>query len=108
MTTATPPEAHDRAPIETVDPERPLPIDPAHDFDAKTTTRWLVISTVFVFVTIALLMQLFTWVIHNERVRVVEEAPTRQLDELRKLELEELGPGEGRKSLEQAIDDYLK
>lgn len=82
--------------------------DPAHDIDARKTWAWLLGSAVGVFVTVAILDVVFTAVAHDQRVRSIELAPTRQRDELREQERDALAAGDGRISIDAAIEKYLK
>jgi hypothetical protein len=82
--------------------------DPAHDIDGKKTWLWLLGCTVGVFVTVWLLALVFNEVIHNQRVQVIELAPTTQRDELQAREAEALAAGEGRIGIDEAIQKYLQ
>lgn len=95
-----PQEAH------TTHPEIPEQ-DPAHDIDGRKTWTWLLGCAAGVFVTVWLLDIVFHTVTFNQRVKVIENAPTTQLDQLRKQEAEALSAGQGRISIDQSIEDYL-
>lgn len=82
--------------------------DPAHDIDGRKTWTWLLGCTVGVFITVWLLDQVFTHVVQDQRVKVIEQTPTRQLDELRAQEADALSAGEGRIAIDEAIEKYLK
>lgn len=82
--------------------------DPTHDIDGKKTWTWLLGCTVGVFVTVWLLGHVFDAVVHEQRVKVVEQAPTLDRDRLRAAEDAALAAGEGRISIDQAVEKYLQ
>lgn len=103
-------------PPETLEPSEPVRkrkvIDPEHDIDARTTILWLGISTVTVFISLWLLLQLFKVVISDERSVKIETVEPAELKELRRSEEVLLGPGTHangslRISIEEAMEKLV-
>lgn len=67
--------------------------DPLKDIDAKNTTIVLILSTLFVFVSVWLLYYLFAWIMHDQHVEKVERAPTIQRNALSDYEAAALSGG---------------
>ena len=106
------------SPPETLEPSEPArrkrkEIDPEHDIDAVKTILWLVLSTVTVFISLWLLLQVFSVVIFNERSAKIEIVAPEALEDLRESEDVILrGGGTGmngipRISIEEAMEELV-
>lgn len=61
----------------------PAPLDPEHDIDAKSTTIWVVASSIVLFIGLYFLLPLFDAVLQRERARKIDTLPaTEKLDVL--------------------------
>ena len=89
-----------------VDPNAIPAQDPDHDIDATKTIISLVVSTAFVFGSMIVMYVFFNQTIHSERYVKIDQSPTVQRDELREYEAMQLGAGEGRKSIDDSIENY--
>jgi flagellar basal body-associated protein FliL len=78
--------------------------DPENDIDGKTTIFWLVLSTIVVFASVYLLYVFFAFAIQDERAAKLEnpEVPA-PVQQLRAQEAQSLSAGEGRVSIDEAI-----
>ena len=62
--------------------ERPAPLDPEHDIDAKSTTIWVLASTVVLFISLYFMLPLFDQVLQTERYKKIDDRPAYELDEV--------------------------
>lgn len=88
------------------DPPPAVPHDPEHDINAPLTVFWLILSTVVVFGSVYLLYVFFSFAIQDERASKIENPTSgyQQVQQLRDLESEALGAGEGRRSIQDAME----
>ena len=82
--------------------------DPARDIDGKKIWMWLIGSAIGVILSVFLIDQVFHLVTHQQRIKQIEEVPAVQLEALRAEEREALSAGEGRKSVDAAIEAYIR
>ena len=59
------------------------PIDPERDIDAKSTIAWLVVSMVFLIVTLYVLGSVFSYSLFSQHVQKIDEAPLNELTQHR-------------------------
>ena len=78
-TTHDTPQAHQNPPAGS---QRPEPLDPENDTDAKSTTIWVLASTVVLFVSLYFMLPLFDEVLQTERYKKIDERPALELDEV--------------------------
>ena len=84
----------------------PEPHDPEHDIDAKSTSTWVLVSTVVLFISLYFLMPLFDVVMTAERNRKINLAPSEELDAARAKEDKFLRGG--KKTIEQVMQEMVK
>jgi hypothetical protein len=84
----------------------PQPHDPEHDIDAKSTSTWVLVSAVVLFISLYFMLPLFDVVMTAERDRKVNQAPTLELDAARSKENEFLRGG--KKTIEQVMQEMVK
>ena len=87
--------------------ELPPKHDPAHDVPGKLLAIWLAGSVVGVFGIVWLLGFVYDFFLEAQRSRDVDQSPTVQRDALTEKEQAYLQAGQGRKSIEEALEDYL-
>lgn len=85
----------------------PEPHDPEHDIDAKSTSIWVIASTIVLFVGLWLLLPLFDLVLTTERDRKINNLPAVELGEAKAREAKFLH-GEGKKSIEQVMQEMAR
>ena len=66
---------------------RPEPHDPEHDIDAKSTSTWVLVSTVVLFISLYFMLPMFDVVMTAERNRKINLAPSEELDAARAKDL---------------------
>lgn len=109
MATAThhpPPASHGHKDAQ----KRPEPIDPERDIDARATTKWVLISAVFFFVSFYLMLVVFDRVLTKERFDKIDNLPNSELQQLRDAENAFLRGEESKskKSIEQVMQEMLQ
>jgi hypothetical protein len=67
-----------------------IPIDPAHEIDAKRTVIWVAIFVVVVFGSLWLLLQAFGFFLFQEQKHKIFERPAYELEQKRAAEQAEL------------------
>ena len=81
-----------------------LPLDPENDIDAKSAARWVIGGAIVLFISLWLMVPIFTQVQDYEQRRKVNEAPNTELDAVREAEGEFLaGQNPTRKNLEDVL-----
>ncbi len=95
--------AHDPHPT-----DGPPEHDPAHDVDGKKLALWLAGSAVGVFATVGILLVIFEQIIEHQRHKMVGLTPAVQVEDLRRTEEADLSGSSGGKSVDAAIDSYVK
>ena len=60
----------------------PASHDPEHDIDAKSTTKWVLISTVVLFASLYFMLPFFDRVMQHERTKKIDELKAEDLDRL--------------------------
>ena len=84
----------------------PQPHDPEHDIDAKSTSTWVLVSAVVLFISLYFMLPMFDVVMTAERDRKINQAPTLELDSARATEEKFLhGP---KKTIEQVMQEMVK
>ena len=87
------------------------PQDPLHDINANKTVIWLVVCTLGLFLSIWVMAQLFHYMARGERDRKVRRTEGPLGAEMKKLNAQaqkELLGEDNHKSIDQAIQEYLK
>lgn len=84
------------------------PHDPARDINGRATWIWLIGATVGVFVTVFVLHGAYERMRFAQHRDKVELAPTTAREQLHGQEQAYLSGSDDRKSLEQAMESYLK
>jgi hypothetical protein len=89
---------------------RPEPVDPERDIDARSTTIWVVVSTVVLFVGLYFLLPLFDMVLKTEWERKVENREAVELKDVREAESSFLRGEESRskKTIEQVMQEMVR
>ncbi|MCA8955216.1 MAG: hypothetical protein KDC87_04030 [Planctomycetes bacterium] len=85
--------------------------DPLHDIDGLKTTLGVFGTVLLIVAMIWGMSRMYAQLIRVERHNKIEIAPTIELDEMRKLEAQELAgkrQGHGSISIDDAIQAYLK
>ena len=85
---------------------RPQPVDPENDIDARTTTIWVIASTLVLYASLYFMVPVFDRVMNEERREKVNELPPVQYEEIWTTEQEFLN-GEMSDS-KKTIDDIMK
>lgn len=85
---------------------RPEPHDPEHDIDAKSTSTWVLVSTVVLFISLYFMLPMFDVVMTAERNRKINLAPSEELDAARAKEDKFLRGG--KKTIEQVMQEMVK
>ncbi len=57
-----------------------LPLDPEHDIDAKSATRWFVGGTIVLFLSLWLMVPIFVRVLEFEQQKKINDATPTELD----------------------------
>lgn len=84
--------------------EEPKPLDPEHDIDAKSSTIWVLGGTIVLFISLLVMLPIFTRVLGEERRKKVEELPNTEYTKLFEEQHKFLGgDNPTHKKLEQAI-----
>lgn len=85
-------------------------LDPEHDIDARSTTIWVVASSVVLFLGLWLMLPLFDLVLQRERVRKVNERPAVERSDLIEHERDFLRGAESRskKTIEQVMQEMAR
>ncbi len=99
-------KSHGHAPGATHTPE---PHDPEHDIDAKSTTIWVVASSIVLFLSLYFLLPLFDMVMTIERDKKVNNLPAAELEELLGSEHSFLrgDASRAKKSIEQVMQEMV-
>jgi nitric oxide reductase large subunit len=85
---------------------QPKPHDPEHDIDAKSTSIWVLVSAIVLFLSLYFMLPMFDVVMTAERDRKINQAPTLELDAARATEEQFLhGP---KKTIEQVMQEMVK
>ncbi|MEZ6036864.1 MAG: hypothetical protein R3F29_05255 [Planctomycetota bacterium] len=82
-----------------------VPLDPENDIDARSATLWVVLGAIVLFISLWLMVPMFTIIQHKELMRKVELAPTEERDNVFASEEEFLG---GDNPAKKKIDDVLQ
>lgn len=82
-----------------------VPLDPENDIDARSATLWVVLGAIVLFISLWLMVPMFTIIQHKELMRKVELAPTEERDDVMASEAEYL---QGANPAKKKIDDVLK
>lgn len=91
---------------EVIHPEIPEH-DPAHDINGRLTWIWLIGATIGVFVTFWLTYVFYEYLLFAQKQEKIELLPAEQREALTQEEDAALKAGEGRRSIDQAIDSYV-
>ena len=88
---------------------RPDPIDPERDIDARSTTIWVIVSAVALFVCLYFMLPLFDAVLRTELDRKIEHLPALELSDVREVESSFLHGEEARskKTIEQVMREMV-
>jgi len=88
----------------------PEPVDPERDIDAKSTTFWVIVSTIVFFVSFYFLLPLFDRVLMQERDRKINNLPNTELKEVLDTEHAFLRgeTSKSKKSIEQVMQEMAK
>jgi len=62
---------------------QPVPIDPEHDMDAKSTVTWLAGALVFVVICMWALAHVFAYDVRRQQYQKIDSVPTEELRNLR-------------------------
>lgn len=81
--------------------------DPIHDIDGRKTVIWLVVWGLGLIVAIWVMTQLFYYLVFNERL-AKNNVKDAYAEKLVTAEQNELDGKDGNKSIQQAIDEYLR
>lgn len=82
-----------------------VPLDPENDIDARSATLWVVLGAIVLFISLWLMVPMFTIIQHKELERKVEKAPTEERHNVFAAEEEFL---DGANASKKKIDDVLK
>jgi len=74
------PETHGNS--STASPARPEPNDPEHDIDARSTTIWVILSTLVLYAALYFMVPVFDRVMTEERIKKINERPALEFDEV--------------------------
>lgn len=95
---------HGHAPHGNAHDEEPKPLDPEHDIDAKSSTIWVLGGTVVLFISLWVMLPIFTRVLDEERRKKVDELPNTELIEILDAQHKFLdGQNPTKKKLDQAM-----
>jgi hypothetical protein len=89
---------------------RAVPVDPERDIDAKSTTIWVVVSAVVLFIALYFMLPLFDAVLRTELERKIENLPAQELGDVREAESSFLRGEESRskKTIEQVMQEMVR
>ncbi len=85
---------------------KPEPLDPERDIDAKSTSVWVLGSTVVLFVSLYFLLPLFDAVLTEERNKKINTLPALELEQVREAEGAFLSGSESKSK--KSIDQVMK
>ena len=97
--------------METENKDQPVPQshDPENDIDAKSATWWVLGGTVLLFISLWIMLPIFTRVQEVERRKKVDLTPNTELNEVLEAQNRFLsGANPTKKTLDQAIAEALR
>lgn len=86
-------------------------LDPEHDIDAKSTTIWVVSSSIVLFIGLYLMLPLFDQVMQRERIKKINTRPAVEKQDVLEAERSFLRGEEGgatKKSIEQIMAEMAR
>ena len=86
------------------------PVDPEHDIDAKSTTIWVVASSIVLFIGLYFMLPLFDLVLQVERTRKIDSRPAIEKQDVLEAERQFLRGEESstKKSIEQVMAEMVR